>query len=63
MTDGDGMRRYQCARCGWRDKWIPGRDRELPHSIRTGCEQCETIRRFVKAGSLTRQQLAEEVGR
>ena len=62
MSDAAGQRRYRCTRCGWRDKWIPGRDSELPHSIRTGCEQCGQIARFVQAGCPTRRQLPYEVG-
>jgi len=46
-----GKRAYRCQRtgCSYR-KWIAGRDSDLPRTIRTGCEYCETITRFKKQG-------------
>jgi len=51
MIEGS-KRRYQCHRrgCSYRDKWIPGRDVDLPLTIRTGCDHCETITTFKKVG-------------
>jgi len=47
-----GQRRYHCTRsgCSFRDKWIPGRDADLPRTIRTGCDWCETVTTFKKVG-------------
>ena len=47
---GDGKRRYRCGTCGYRDKWIPGRDSDLERTLRTGCPHCERITTFKKAG-------------
>lgn len=44
-----GKRRYLCAGCRRQTKIL---DRDAPDSIRTGCESCGAIMRFVAYGSV-----------